>query len=89
MSITIEEKIGNISETQLIRGTIACYEALICNDVERKILLINESLETMKTKSESEIETTEEVNEDNDVKENTDLENRCEKKLWMLMFGMW
>jgi len=57
--IKFEEKIGNISETELIRGTIldktidsSAMPRAINNP---KILLINESLETMKTKSESEI----------------------------------
>jgi chaperonin GroEL (HSP60 family) len=77
--IKIEEKIGNISETQLIRGTIldktidsSAMPRAINNP---KILLINESLETMQTKSESVIE----INSPKQMsqfltQENTDLE---------------
>ena len=77
--IKFEEKIGNISETELIRGTIldktidsSAMPRAINNP---KILLINESLETMKTKSESEIEITspEQMNQFL-TQENTDLE---------------
>jgi len=60
--IKIEEKIGNVTEIQLIKGTlidktIDSSAMLKCiNDA--KILLINEPLETMKTRYESEIEIT-------------------------------
>ena len=58
--IKIEEKIGNISETQLIRGTIldkTIDSSAMPRSIDNpKILLINESLETMQTKSESQIE---------------------------------
>ena len=77
--IKIEEKIGNISETQLIRGTIldkTIDSSAMPKSIDNpKILLINESLETMKTKSESEIEITspEQMNQFL-TQENTDLE---------------
>ncbi|HJJ22310.1 MAG TPA: thermosome subunit alpha [Nitrosopumilus sp.] len=60
--IKIEEKIGNAAEIQLIRGTVldktidSSAMPRIIQDA--KILLINDSLETMKTKSESEIKIT-------------------------------
>jgi len=60
--IKIEEKIGNITQIQLIKGTLidktidsSAMPKCINN---AKILLINESLETMKTRCESEIEIT-------------------------------
>ena len=60
--IKIEEKIGNVTEIQLIKGTLidktidsSAMPKCINN---AKILLINESLETMKTRCESEIEIT-------------------------------
>ena len=77
--IKIEEKIGNISETQLIRGTIldkTIDSSAMPRSIDNpKILLINESLETMQTKSESVIE----INSPNQmsqflIQENTDLE---------------
>ena len=77
--IKFEEKIGNISETQLIRGTIldkTIDSSAMPRSIDNpKILLINESLETMKTKSESEIE----INSPEQMsqfltQENTDLE---------------
>jgi chaperonin GroEL (HSP60 family) len=77
--IKIEEKIGNISETQLIRGTIldkTIDSSAMPKSIDNpKILLINESLETMQTKSESEIE----INSPEQMsqfltQENTDLE---------------
>ncbi|MDA0756122.1 MAG: thermosome subunit alpha [Crenarchaeota archaeon] len=60
--IKIEEKSGNITEIQLIKGTLidktidSSAMPKCINDA--KILLINESLETMKTRYESEIEIT-------------------------------
>ena len=77
--IKIEEKIGNISETQLIRGTIldkTIDSSAMPRSIDNpKILLINESLETMKTKSESEIEiTSPEQMSQFLIQENTDLE---------------
>jgi len=60
--IKIEEKIGNITEIQLIKGTLidktidSSAMPKCINDA--KILLINEPLETMKTRYESEIEIT-------------------------------
>ena len=77
--IKFEEKIGNISETQLIRGTIldkTIDSSAMPRSIDNpKILLINESLETMQTKSESEIE----INSPEQMsqfltQENTDLE---------------
>ena len=60
--IKIEEKIGNVTQIQLIKGTLigktidsSAMPKCINN---AKILLINESLETMKTRYESEIEIT-------------------------------
>ena len=60
--IKIEEKIGNVTQIQLIKGTLidktidsSAMPKCINN---AKILLINESLETMKTRCESEIEIT-------------------------------
>ncbi len=60
--IKIEEKIGNVTEIQLIKGTLidktidSSTMPKCINDA--KILLINEPLETMKTRYESEIEIT-------------------------------
>jgi chaperonin GroEL (HSP60 family) len=60
--IKIEDKIGNITEIQLIKGTLidktidSSAMPKCINDA--KILLINEPLETMKTRYESEIEIT-------------------------------
>ena len=60
--IKIEEKIGNVTEIQLIKGTLidktidSSAMPKCINDA--KILLINEPLETMKTRYESEIEIT-------------------------------
>ena len=60
--IKIEEKIGNITDIQLIKGTLidktidSSAMPKCINDA--KILLINEPLETMKTRYESEIEIT-------------------------------
>ena len=58
--IKIEEKIGNVTEIQLIKGTVidktidSSAMPKIIKDA--KILLINDSLETMRTKTEAEIE---------------------------------
>jgi chaperonin GroEL (HSP60 family) len=60
--IKIEDKIGNVTEIQLIKGTLidktidSSAMPKCINDA--KILLINEPLETMKTRYESEIEIT-------------------------------
>ncbi|MBL7001454.1 MAG: thermosome subunit [Nitrosopumilus sp.] len=60
--IKLEEKIGNVTEIQLVKGTV--IDKTIDSSAmprviqDAKILLINESLETMRTKSESEIEIT-------------------------------
>jgi len=58
--IKIEEKIGNATEIQLIKGTVidktidsSAMPRAITN---AKILLINESLETMRTRTEAEIQ---------------------------------
>ena len=58
--IKIEEKIGNVSDIQLIKGTII-DKTIDSSEMPRtinnaKILLINESLETMRTKTDAEIE---------------------------------
>lgn len=58
--IKIEEKIGNVSEIQLIKGTVI-DKTIDSSEMPRtinnaKILLINESLETMRTKTDAEIE---------------------------------
>jgi chaperonin GroEL (HSP60 family) len=60
--IKIEEKIGNISEIQLIKGTVI-DKTIDSSEMPRtikdaKILLINEPLETMRAKTEAEIEIT-------------------------------
>ncbi len=58
--IKIEEKIGNVADIQLIKGTVidktidSSAMPRIIKDA--KILLINESLETMRTRTEAEIE---------------------------------
>ena len=58
--IKIEEKIGNVSEIQLIKGTVIDKtidsSAMPRTIKDAKILLINESLETMRTKTDAEIE---------------------------------
>ena len=60
--IKIEDKIGNVTDIQLIKGTLidktidSSAMPKCINDA--KILLINEPLETMKTRYESEIEIT-------------------------------
>ncbi len=58
--IKIEEKIGNVAEIQLIKGTVIDKtidsSAMPRTIKDAKILLINESLETMRTKTEAEIE---------------------------------
>ena len=60
--IKIEDKIGNVTESQLIKGTLidktidSSAMPKCINDA--RILLINEPLETMKTRYESEIEIT-------------------------------
>ena len=58
--IKIEEKIGNASEIQLIKGTVIDKtidsSAMPRTIQNAKILLINESLETMRTRTEAEIE---------------------------------
>ena len=77
--IKIEEKVGNITEIQLIKGTLidktidSSAMPKCINDA--KILLINEPLETMKTRYESEIEITspEQMNQFL-VQENNDLD---------------
>lgn len=58
--IKIEEKIGNVSDIQLIKGTVI-DKTIDSSEMPRtiknaKILLINESLETMRAKTEAEIE---------------------------------
>jgi len=58
--IKIEEKIGNATDIQLIKGTV--IDKTIDNSAmprmikDAKIILINEALENMRTKSDSEIE---------------------------------
>ena len=77
--IKIEDKIGNVTEIQLIKGTLidktidSSAMPKCINDA--KILLINEPLETMKTRYESEIEITspEQMNQFL-VQENNDLD---------------
>ncbi len=58
--IKIEEKIGNATEIQLIKGTVIDKtidsSAMPRTIKDAKILLINESLETMRTRTEAEIE---------------------------------
>ena len=78
--IKIEEKSGNVTEIQLIKGTLidktidSSAMPKCINDA--KILLINEPLETMKTRYESEIEITspEQMNQFL-VQENNDLDH--------------
>ncbi len=58
--IKIEEKIGNAAQIQLIKGTVIDKtidsSAMPRTINDAKILLINESLETMRTRTEAEIE---------------------------------
>jgi len=58
--IKIEEKIGNATEIQLIKGTVIDKtidsSAMPRTIYDAKILLINESLEPMRTRTEAEIE---------------------------------
>ena len=58
--IKIEEKIGNITDIQLVKGTVIDKtidsSAMPRTITDAKILLINESLETMRTKTEAKIE---------------------------------
>jgi len=58
--IKIEEKIGNVTDIELIKGTVIDKtidsSAMPRTIKDAKILLINESLETMRTRTESEIE---------------------------------
>lgn len=58
--IKLEEKIGNVADIQLVKGTIIDKtidsSAMPRTIKDAKILLINESLETMRTKTEAEIE---------------------------------
>tara|TARA_Y100001936_G_scaffold129763_1_gene126852 strand:+ start:906 stop:2594 length:1689 start_codon:yes stop_codon:yes gene_type:complete len=82
--IKIEEKIGNVTEIQLIKGTLidktidSSSMPKCINDA--KILLINESLETMKTRYESEIEiTSPEQMSQFLVQENNDLDYLVQK----------
>ena len=60
--IKIEEKIGNIAEMQLIKGTVIDKtidsSAMPKTIKDAKILLLNEPLETMRGKTEAEIEIT-------------------------------
>ena len=82
--IKIEEKIGNVTEIQLIKGTlidktIDSSSMPKCID-DAKILLINEPLETMKTRYESEIEiTSPEQMSQFLVQENNDLDYLVQK----------
>ena len=82
--IKIEEKIGNVTEIQLIKGTLidktidSSSMPKCINDA--KILLINEPLETMKTRYESEIEiTSPEQMSQFLVQENNDLDYLVQK----------
>ena len=81
--IKIEDKIGNVTEIQLIKGTLidktidSSAMPKCINDA--KILLINEPLETMKTRYESEIEiTSPEQMSQFLVQENNDLDHLVE-----------
>ena len=81
--IKIEEKIGNVTQIQLIKGTLidktidSSAMPKCINDA--KILLINEPLETMKTRYESEIEiTSPEQMSQFLVQENNDLDHLVE-----------
>ena len=61
-NIKIEEKAGNVEDTQLVGGTVI-DKTIDSSDMPRiienaKILLINESLEPMRSKTEAEIEIT-------------------------------
>ena len=82
--IKIEDKIGNVTEIQLIKGTLidktidSSAMPKCINDA--KILLINEPLETMKTRYESEIEiTSPEQMSQFLVQENNDLDHLVQK----------
>ena len=82
--IKIEEKIGNVTDIQLIKGTLidktidSSAMPKCINDA--KILLINEPLETMKTRYESEIEiTSPEQMSQFLVQENNDLDHLVQK----------
>ncbi|MFB5607615.1 MAG: thermosome subunit beta [Candidatus Nitrosomaritimum yanchengensis] len=59
-NIKIEEKIGNVTDIQLIKGTVIDKtidsSAMPKTIKDAKILLINEPLETMRTKTDAEIE---------------------------------
>lgn len=58
--IKIEEKVGNVADLQLVKGTVidkTIDSSAMPKDIQNaKILLINESLESMRTRTESEIE---------------------------------
>jgi chaperonin GroEL (HSP60 family) len=58
--IKIEEKLGNVTDIELIKGTVIDKtidsSAMPRTIKDAKILLINESLETMRTRTEAEIE---------------------------------
>ena len=58
--IKIEEKVGNIADLQLVKGTVidkTIDSSAMPKDIQdAKILLINESLEPMRTRTESQIE---------------------------------
>jgi len=82
--IKIEDKIGNVTDIQLIKGTLidktvdSSAMPKCINDA--KILLINEPLETMKTRYESEIEiTSPEQMSQFLVQENNDLDHLVQK----------
>ena len=81
--IKIEEKIGNVTQIQLIKGTLI-DKTIDSSGMPKcinnaKILLINESLETMKTRCESEIEiTSPEQMSQFLVQENNDLDHLVE-----------
>ena len=82
--IKIEDKIGNVTEIQLIKGTLidktidSSAMPKCINDA--RILLINEPLETMKTRYESEIEiTSPEQMSQFLVQENNDLDHLIQK----------
>ena len=61
-NIKIEEKAGNVEDTQLIKGTVIDKtidsSSMLRIIKNAKILLINESLEPMRSKTEAEIEIT-------------------------------
>ena len=60
--IKIEEKMGNITQTELIKGTVidktVDSDAMPKSIPDAKILLLNEPLETMRTKTQAEIDIT-------------------------------